>query len=63
MQEFTYSSIKRSFRLPENIENEILHAKYENGVLTLNIPKMKAALPPKDEELKLVRSSEKAPVI
>jgi HSP20 family protein len=52
-QEFSYSSIKRSFSLPDNIENEKIQAKYENGILILNIPKKEAALPPKSKEIKV----------
>ena len=38
-KEFSYKSFSRSFTLPENIEFEKVEAKYENGILNLNIPK------------------------
>lgn len=38
-KEFHYKSFSRSFTLPENIQAEKVEAKYENGVLILNIPK------------------------
>lgn len=40
VKEFSFSSFKRSFSLPENkIEGEKIEAKYENGVLLLVLPK------------------------
>ncbi|MEX2511946.1 MAG: Hsp20/alpha crystallin family protein [Cyclobacteriaceae bacterium] len=52
-QEFSYSSIKRSFSLPENIENEKIQAKYENGILHLNIPKTKVGVTAAKKEIKV----------
>lgn len=37
--EKSYGFFKRSFALPENVEVDKIEAKYENGVLELNIPK------------------------
>lgn len=40
-REFRYNSFTRSFALPENVrENEIL-AKYDNGILMVTLPKSK----------------------
>ncbi len=39
MREFSYVSFSRSFRLPEQAKHDKTDAKYENGVLTLSIPK------------------------
>lgn len=39
-REFSYGNFKRSFRLPENVNVEGIKAAYENGVLTLHIPKV-----------------------
>jgi len=39
-REFNFTSFERSFRLPENIDFEKINAKYEGGILTLEIPKM-----------------------
>ena len=36
-REFQYQSFKRSFTLDEKIDTEKIEAKYENGVLTLNL--------------------------
>ena len=37
--EFILQSFKRTFTLDEKIEAEKIEAKYENGLLTLNLPK------------------------
>ncbi len=41
--ERTYGSFMRSFQLPQGIDEDQISAEYDNGVLTLRIPK--AALP------------------
>jgi HSP20 family protein len=38
-KEFSYSSIRRSFGLPENVMDEKIDAKYENGILNVVLPK------------------------
>ncbi len=38
-KEFTFQSFSRSFALPENIDSDALKAKYENGILVIDIPK------------------------
>ncbi len=38
-REFEYSAFKRSFHLPENIVIDNIGAQYENGILTLTLPK------------------------
>lgn len=40
-REFNYSSFVRSFRLPENVDAEKIEAKYQDGILRLEIPKTK----------------------
>lgn len=44
-REFSYQSFSRSFQLPETVEAEKIAARYENGILTLSIPKKEAAKP------------------
>jgi len=34
-----YGSVSRSFELPQEVETEHASAKYENGILILNLPK------------------------
>ena len=38
-REFSYASFSRSFSLDDKIDVEGIQAKYENGVLKLNLPK------------------------
>ncbi|SHN26925.1 HSP20 family protein [Cyclobacterium lianum] len=52
-QEFSYASIKRSFSLPENAERDKIAAKYENGILHLEIPKIKQVVTPPRKEIKV----------
>jgi len=44
-REFSYQSFSRSFTLPETVEGERIAAKYENGILSVNIPKKEEAKP------------------
>lgn len=38
-REFQYSSFSRSFRLPDNVREDDIKAKFNNGVLLVEIPK------------------------
>ncbi len=38
-KEYSYSSFSRSFSLPENIKRDEIEAKYEDGVLSINLPR------------------------
>jgi HSP20 family protein len=40
-REFNYQSFKRSFQLPETIDQEQIKASHEAGILTLTLPKRK----------------------
>jgi HSP20 family protein len=44
-REYSYQSFSRSFTLPKSVEAEKITAKYENGVLSLTIPKKEEAKP------------------
>ncbi|MDC6362729.1 MULTISPECIES: Hsp20/alpha crystallin family protein [Flavobacteriaceae] len=44
-KEFSYSSFKRAFTLPETVDGSKIDAKYEDGVLKLTLPKKEEALP------------------
>lgn len=44
-REFSYQSFSRSFTLPETVEGEKIKAKYENGILSVSIPKKEEAKP------------------
>ena len=41
-REFSYATFQRSFQLPENINTENISANYEQGILTLTLPKSAA---------------------
>ena len=38
--EFNYREFNRSFIVPENVNNELIKAKYEDGILKLLLPKL-----------------------
>ena len=42
-REFGYSSFKRTFTLPESVNDEKINARYENGILTILLPKKEEA--------------------
>lgn len=42
-KEFSYSTFKRAFSLPETVDNEKISASYTNGVLEINLPKREEA--------------------
>ena len=44
-KEFTFASFKRSFSLPETINEEGINASYQNGILAITLPKKEEALP------------------
>jgi HSP20 family protein len=44
-REFTFSSFKRVFSLPETISLEKINATYEDGILKFVLPKKEEALP------------------
>jgi len=43
--EFSYQSFSRSFSLPQTVDRDRIDAKYDNGLLTVNIPKKEEAKP------------------
>lgn len=43
--ERSFGRFYRSFSLPANVEADSVEAKYDNGVLTLEVPKSKKSLP------------------
>ncbi len=52
-QEFSYQSFKRTFTLPEIVEGDKITAKYENGILSLTIPKKDEAKPKPVKQIKV----------
>jgi HSP20 family protein len=47
--ERAYGTFTRSFALPTQVETEKVEAKFENGVLTITVPKVEKARPRKIE--------------
>ena len=44
-REFSHSSFRRSFTLPETVKEDDIRATYENGILKISLPKKEEALP------------------
>ncbi|WZL88569.1 Hsp20/alpha crystallin family protein [Salinimicrobium sp. 3283s] len=42
-REFSYTSFKRAFSLPDSVEADKISAKYKEGVLMINLPKREDA--------------------
>ena len=42
-REFGYASFKRTFTLPDTVEADNIKASYENGILSIHIPKREEA--------------------
>ena len=42
-REFSYSNYQQTFVLPDNVEKDNISAKVDNGVLTINMPKINKA--------------------
>ena len=42
-REFGYASFKRSFTLPETVEDENIEASYNEGILKIHLPKKEEA--------------------
>ena len=53
-REFNYSSFCRSFMLPETVKADEISAKYEHGILRLEIPKKKES---KEKQVKKIKVS------
>jgi len=41
-KEFSFANFNRSFTLPENIDQEKIAAKFENGIISITLPKKDA---------------------
>lgn len=52
-KEFNYGSFFRSFTLPEMVNTENISAKYENGIMSIVLPKKEEAKPKALREIKV----------
>lgn len=44
-REFSFSAFQRSFTLPDTVDEDQINATYENGILSISLPKRLEALP------------------
>jgi len=52
-REFGYDSFKRTFNLPETVESDGIKAVYNNGILSVEIPKKEEAKPKAPRTIKI----------
>ena len=52
-REFSYNSFKRAFTLPDNLMNDKIDAKYENGILHLTFPKKEVTVSKPAKQIKV----------
>ena len=52
-REFSYNSFKRAFTLPDNLMNDKIDAKYENGILHLTLPKKEVTISKPAKQIKV----------
>jgi HSP20 family protein len=52
-REFSYNSFSRSFQMPENIKEDKISAKYDNGMLHVSIPKKEISISKQKKEIQV----------
>lgn len=52
-REYSYQSFSRSFTIPSTGDSDKVGAKYENGILTITIPKKEEAKPKPQREISI----------
>jgi HSP20 family protein len=52
-REFNYGSFRRTFSLPESVNDEQIDARYENGILKISLPKKEEAKKKPVKEIKI----------
>lgn len=50
-REFRHAALRRDFTLPKNTDRDGISAKYENGILTVSVPKVAEEETSKDIEI------------
>jgi len=52
-REFSYNSFCRTFPLPDNVDENNINAKYDNGMLQVTIPKKEVTMSKPKKEIKV----------
>ncbi|PLX00787.1 MAG: heat-shock protein, partial [Marinilabiliales bacterium] len=52
-REFGYTSFKRTFSIPESVSQEKINAKYKDGVLQIQLPKMEEKISKAPKQIKI----------
>lgn len=52
-KEFLFTNFSRSFTLPESVDSTKIGAKYENGILMVDLPKREEAKPQPAREIEI----------
>jgi HSP20 family protein len=52
-REFRYDNFQRSFSLPETVDTLGIKAKYDNGILTITLPKHEEAIPEPKKQIEI----------
>jgi HSP20 family protein len=52
-REFVYNKFSRTFQLPENIDENSINARYDNGMLQVTIPKKEIKESKQKKEIKV----------
>ena len=52
-REFSYNSFKRSFQLPDTIDQESIKASHESGILTIQLPKKKEVVQKASKQIEI----------
>jgi HSP20 family protein len=52
-REFSYTSFSRTFTLPDNVDENNISAKYDNGMLKITLPKSETTVSKPKKEIKV----------
>jgi HSP20 family protein len=52
-REYSYNKFSRTFQLPENVDENNINAKYDNGILQVTIPKKEVTQTKPKKEIKV----------
>jgi HSP20 family protein len=52
-REFSYNAFERSLLLPENVKEEEIKAKYNDGILSFKLAKKEVAVKPKPKVIEV----------